>query len=79
MKINEFIDAEIKRIINEEEDSPTEFLGVIVEKVKAQFNTDCTYDCIGGFDSPGYDITCYAFAYIEDGAVKIHGYNYECY
>lgn len=79
MKISEFIDAEIQRIENEEDEAPTEFLHEIVAKVKSEFNTDCTYECIGGFDSPGYDITCYAFAYIENGAVTIHGYNYEMY
>jgi hypothetical protein len=74
MKISEFIDAEI-----EKSEDPAEELNAIAEKVKAEFNTDCVLEYIGGFDSPGYDINCYAFAYVEGGELKIHGYNHECY
>lgn len=79
MKISEFIDAEIKRIEEQEDESVTEFLHEVVGKVKAEFNTDCVYECIGGFDNPGYELTCYAFAYVEEGSVVIHGYNHEEY
>jgi hypothetical protein len=74
MKISEFIDAEIKK-----SEDPSEELHTITRKVKKEFNTDCVLKYIGGFDSPGYDINCYAFAYVEDGELKIHGYNHEFY
>ena len=79
MKISEFIDAEIEEIENEEGGHPPEELDAIAEKVASEYKTECVVDYIGGFDSTGYEIDCYAFAYTEDGKLTIHGYNYECY
>lgn len=74
MKISEFIEAEIKK-----SNDPAEELSSIADKVSSEFSTQCVLEYIGGFDSPGYDIYCYAFAYVEDGELKIHGYNHEIY
>ncbi|MED3832974.1 hypothetical protein [Peribacillus frigoritolerans] len=78
MKISEFINAEIERI-EAEEGYPPEELSAIAEKVKSEYKTDCVLSHIGGYDSTGYDLDCYAFAYIENGTLTIHGYEHESY
>lgn len=52
---------------------------MVSEEVKEKFNTQCVYSHCGGFDSPGYDIDCYAIAFInEDGELELYDYTIEC-
>ncbi len=78
MKISEFIDADIERIEEAGGYVPDE-ISDIADAVRAEFNTECVVEYIGGFTSPGYDLDCYAFAYFEDGGLKIHAYEHETY
>lgn len=79
MKINEFIATEIARLQSNENVYIPDHLDEIADKVKAEFNTECTVRYVGGFDSPGYDVNYYAFAYIENGTVGIYAYQHEIY
>ena len=77
MKIEDYINEAIEY---QEENADEVSLSKICEEVKNKFNTKCTHQYIGGFDSPGYDIDCYAIAFIdEDGNVEIVPYNKERY
>lgn len=38
-----------------------------------------TIECVGDFDSPGYDMWVYAVAYIEDGKPMLYGFTEESY
>ena len=51
-----------------------------VEAVRENFKITCNYAYCGGFDSTGYDIDCYAIAFItDDGTLGIYYYQYETY
>lgn len=78
-KIDEYIEAELNQLEAEEEYIP-DCLGELAEKVAEKFDTSCIYEHVGGFDSTGYDLDCYAFAYIdEDGKLGIFPYEHESY
>lgn len=79
MTIEEFIELKIVEAEKTAEYVPDE-LGDIAEKVRQTYKTDCIVEYIGGFDSPGYVIDCYAFAYVDtDGKAGIYGYRHETY
>lgn len=42
-------------------------LDAIATLVKAKYDIDLHVSCVGGFESPGYDIDCYAWAAVVDG------------
>lgn len=51
-----------------------------VDAVREAFKITCNYAYCGGFDSPGYDIDCYAIAFVTgDGTLGIYDYQYETY
>lgn len=75
MKIAEFIDAEIERIEATEDGRVADNLDEIALKVTQEYGHKCAVKYIGGFDSPGYGVDCYALAYVEDGKVEIYGHN----
>lgn len=76
--IDDFIHTEIFRLEEDDADYIPEHLEDIAKGVERTFNTSCVCEYIGGFDSPGYDIDCYAFAYVdEDGNAGLYGYSHE--
>lgn len=51
-----------------------------VDAVRKSFGIQCDYAYCGGFDSPGYDIECYAIAFVTDeGELGLYDYQYEIY
>ena len=78
LKIGEFIEAEIEKAEQSEEYVP-DVLKEIALKVTQKYGHKCALEYIGGYENPGYEIDCYAFGYVEDGEVKIYGYNHESY
>lgn len=57
-----------------------DFLCATSSEVESKFNTQCDYTHCGGFDSPGYDIDCYAIAFIdENGKLDIMSFKKERY
>lgn len=71
-KIRDYVE---KRLTKSENDGYK-----IAEEIKAKFNTQCLYANCGGFDSPGYDIDCFAIAFInEDGVLELVDYSIESY
>ncbi|MNV49964.1 hypothetical protein D3C71_1419410 [compost metagenome] len=51
-----------------------------VDVVRNFFNIQCDYAYCGGFDSTGYDIYCYAIAFVtEEGELGLYDYQYEVY
>lgn len=77
MKIEEYINEIIE---NHEQNEDELDLHRLCEDVKNKFKTKCTHEYIGGYDSPGYDIDCYAIAFIdENGEIGIASYEKESY
>ncbi|MET3658481.1 hypothetical protein [Sporosarcina psychrophila] len=74
-KISDFIDAEVERIEALDGNRVADNLDIIAQKVAQKYGHKCAVEYIGGFDSPGYGIDCYALAYVEDGEVKIYAHN----
>lgn len=76
---------DIRRYINEaidryEDDNEKADLDAICHEVREKFGVKCDYTYTGGFDSPGYDIDCYAIAFIGlDGELYLMDYSYERY
>jgi len=55
-------------------------LRAILHLAELEFNVQFEYDDVGGFDSPGYDIECYAWACItKDGELYFDSTIKECY
>lgn len=51
-----------------------------VNVVRQFFGIPCEYEYCGGFDSTGYDIDCYAIAFMtETGELGSYDYQYESY
>lgn len=74
----------INAAIEEAEHSPDiHGEGIIVHavnKVREQLGITCNYTYCGGFDSTGYDIDCYAIAFITTGGdLGIYDYQIESY
>ena len=79
MKISDYINAEIEKAEQDDDVHVPDVLRGIADKVTQQYGHKCAFEYVGGFDSPGYDIDHYAFAYVEDGEVAITSYSYESY
>lgn len=48
--------------------------------VRETFGVKCDYAYTGGFDSPGYDVSCYAIAFIKkNGEIEFHTHQHEIY
>ncbi|WP_145412449.1 hypothetical protein [Paenibacillus xylanexedens] len=78
------VEAKITEALREALDDPDngaeEALKHAVDVVKQAFDIPCTYGYCGGFDSPGYDIDCYAIAYVtKAGELGIYSYEHETY
>ncbi|OMC96237.1 hypothetical protein MKX34_24030 [Paenibacillus sp. FSL R5-0636] len=78
------VEAKIAHAIEEAESHPDngaeEALRYAVESIKQHFDIPCMYEYCGGFDSPGYDIDCYAIAYVtKAGELGIYTYTHETY
>lgn len=55
-------------------------LDYAVNEVRRTFGIPCKYEHCGGYDSPGYDIDCYAIAYVtKAGSLGIYPYTHEVY
>ncbi|WP_103110245.1 hypothetical protein [Brevibacillus reuszeri] len=51
-----------------------------VHVIKKTFGIPCEYVYCGGFDSPGYAVSCYAIAYVtSEGGLGLYDYQYEIY
>lgn len=77
MEIMEYINE----IIEDHEQNRGELnLHQLCEDVRNKFNTKCTHEYVGGFESTGYDIDCYAIAFIDkNGEIGIASYEKESY
>lgn len=51
----------------------------VVGYVANKYGVNIEIECIGGFDSPGYDVCCYAWAGIIDGELYFDGLQQERY
>jgi len=79
-KVEEVIGKAIEEAESNPELGGTEVVEFAVAVVKQELDIACTYSYIGGFDSPGYRIDCYAIAYFtESQDIGIYPYNYELY
>lgn len=80
-EVRQFIQDEIIRIDGDEnKDGAVYLLDEICGNVRDKFKVQCTHSYIGGFDSPGYDLNCYAIAFInEEGTLEIYELNHEMY
>lgn len=78
MKVFDFIET----FFDEEEDAYVKTDAEINQAVTEKFGYDAqvqTEHC-GGFESPGYDIDCYALAFIdEDGKLQLVSWEKERY
>lgn len=80
-KIGDYINDRIEELSKDQECPPVgEYIEIIAEEVRNKFNVQCnTCEC-GGFDSPGYDIDCYAMAWInKDGSLEMLDFQEERY
>lgn len=59
----------LREKIDAEDIEAEEQIQEIVESVKEQFQVQCKYFNAGGFDSPGYDVTCYVIAFIDENGI----------
>ncbi|WP_336761310.1 hypothetical protein [Paenibacillus sp. USHLN196] len=76
-RIEDYIVGKIEEYKN---NNKVAYLEAICDDVKSNYSTDCKYEYIGGFESPGYDIDCYAISFIdEDGEIVIVPYTNESY
>ncbi|WP_054955008.1 hypothetical protein [Paenibacillus dakarensis] len=78
------IDARIAEAIETaekvEDTGADDILRAAVNAVTETFGISCIYEYCGGFDSAGYDVDCYAIAYVTDDAgLAIYDYQYESY
>lgn len=70
----------IEKVENDSDLGGGEIVAYAVDAVKATFGIQCDYAYCGGFDSPGYDIDCYAIAFVTtDGELGLYDYQYETY
>lgn len=51
----------------------------LIKYIKNKFNCDIKINHCGGFDSPGYDVDCYAWAGIIDGELYFDSVEQERY
>ncbi|NHN31156.1 hypothetical protein [Paenibacillus agricola] len=52
-------------------------IAAVCEAVRNTFGVKCDYAYAGGFDSPGYAVSCYAIAFIElNGEIDIYTHEY---
>jgi len=71
-----YIDNEIGEII--EHDKFDDLYGLI-RYVNEYYNCEIKLRHVGGFDSPGYDIDCYAWAGVIDGELYFDSLEQESY
>jgi hypothetical protein len=67
---------------NNEQESFTKSDEEINQEIKSAFGYDAQFQSswVGGFDSPGYDIDCYAYAYLDDdGKLVLDSWTVERY
>jgi hypothetical protein len=77
MKIEDFVN---NLIVAYEQKNEEVDLNKICDSVEKEYSTRCTNEYIGGFDSPGYSIDCYAIAFVdEEEEIIIVPYTSECY
>lgn len=79
-EIDEFINGQI----NEEDGSVIEtddFDGIygLINFTNKKFDCKLEFIKVGGFDSPGYDVKCYAWAGIIDGELYLDSLQMERY
>jgi hypothetical protein len=80
-KVSEYINQRMDELVGDEECAPIEdYCCKIVDEVKEKFKTQIKMHDCGGFNSPGYDIECYAVAFIdENGELNIMDFQSESY
>jgi hypothetical protein len=80
-EIKDYIDSRIEEMSGDQECPPVgEYIETIAEEVRSKFGVQCDICECGGFDSPGYDITCYAMAWInKDGSLEMQDFQQESY
>ncbi len=80
MTVSGYISSRMEELIEKGEEGYSDNLSLVVDEVKEKFNTQCTYSYCGGFDSPGYDVDCYAIAFIDsEGKLDMITYQDERY
>lgn len=81
----EKIHDEISSFINEENGNIIEnmyeydSIEEVIRHVSKKYNVEIKLRYIGGFDSPGYDVDCYAWASIIDGDLYFDSLQQERY
>lgn len=80
-EIKGYIDSRIEEMSRGQKCPPVgEYIEEIAKEVRGNFNIQCNVCECGGFDSPGYDITCYAMAWInKDGSLEMQDFQEESY
>jgi len=57
-----------------------DYIETIATEVRDKFDVQCSTCHCGGFDSPGYEITCYAMAWInKNGELEMLDFQEESY
>ena len=51
----------------------------VIKMANEKFGVNIEVENVGGFDSPGYGMTCYAWAGIIDGELYFDCLKEECY
>lgn len=72
-EISYYLDDETGYIRIDEENG-IETVDDVIIHVEKMFDVELDFKCIGGFDSPGCDINCYAWAGIIDGELYFDGF-----
>ncbi|WP_068616520.1 hypothetical protein [Paenibacillus tuaregi] len=79
-KVIDLIDAAIEEAEHNPDIEGEDVLVHAVNAVRERFGITCNYAYCGGFDSAGYDIDCYAIAFVtSNGELGIYDYQIESY
>lgn len=73
------ISEDIKRLFENFESIDHERFNEICHELREKYGDSICIKEVGSFDSPGYDMSAWAFAYVEDGKPKIYGIELESY
>ena len=66
-------------VSNEDDDIYFEGIEGLLKLTELKFGIDIEFSNVGGFDSPGYDVDCYAWASIIDGELYFDDVQHERY
>lgn len=61
------------------EDEYVEGIEGLLKLAELKFGINIEFDNVGGFDSPGYDVDCYAWASVVDGELYFDTVQHERY